>query len=136
MLLSTVFIGACAPTSQHEALMDNIENAVPLPAEAAPLNHYARIYAKGAGKHVVALYFIPSAPDKARCGAVLAHQAKSASVAQLCPPPQGMLAGERRWFEHPVQPVQRSEGGCTQIDVTYDMDRHRIVKNHCYGSAR
>lgn len=131
-MMATILLSGCTPEPQRQAVMSNIESAVRLPKDAAPLTHYARAYAKGAGKRVVALYFIPASPDLAKCGTALSRSG-SLMPAQLCPVPQGMVAGERRWFDDLAHPVQSKSGRCALIDISYDMDRHRVVAVRCHG---
>lgn len=134
-MMATILLSGCTPEPQRQAVMSNIESAVRLPKDAAPLTRYARAYAKGAGKQVVALYFIPASPDLAKCEAAVAQRSGSLMVAQLCPAPQGIAAGERRWFDDLAHPIQRKSGRCALIDISYDMDRHRVVGARCHGQG-
>ena len=49
MLIWAILVSGCAREPQRQAMMDNIESAVQRPKEAAPLDRYARAYAKGTG---------------------------------------------------------------------------------------
>lgn len=116
-------------------MMDNVESAVLLPKEAAPLDRYARAYAKGPGKYVVALYYRPSAPDLALCGTVLKRQAESLIAAQLCPATTRHGGGATVLVRQSGAARTNKTGRCVQIDIRDDMDRHRVVKADCHDEA-
>jgi hypothetical protein len=115
-LLLAALLGGCTPRAEHTALMENIDHAVLLPKGALPFSRYARAYAKESPNRVRVVYFVP-----ATCS--------EASV--VCLPPQGMVAGERRWFDNVGLLPRATGGGCEWIDVSYNPDTHRAARAYC-----
>lgn len=132
VLSLAIALTGCAPRTDHAMLMDNIEHAVRLPVGALSLDHYARAYAKGPGNRVLGVYFIPSAPDPARCGQASAQDARGGAIAS-CPPPEGMSPNARRWFDTPAALPRAKGSGCAWIDLRFNVDTHRVETVACHG---
>lgn len=115
--------------------MGNIERQLKLPVGAEPLERYARTYAFKSPDRVSAVYYIPSAPvsdEACRIARGLGPEG-AAAVARHCPPPEGMTAGERRWFKDADALPLIFDGGCGNIDVEFDLKTGSVIFAHCQG---
>lgn len=114
--------------------MDAIESQVRLPPGAAPLDAYARAYALAPADRVVAFYFTPMDQliDE-ECQAIkAAAPASRQQIVLLCPPPEGMRAGERRWFGGNRLPVVE-DGRCSFLNIEFDLARQVVTSAECNG---
>lgn len=136
---------ACANTlAPHEALMDEIEQAVVLPKGAQPLSAYGRNYALYAPGRVMATYLLPSPAPKYSDGCY-----KMGKTIRPCTKDEieesfssrtrratlETQANTRRWYDDPNDLPSMFDGGCTQIKVIYDIPSHSIASVTCNGLA-
>ncbi len=138
-IFATVLLAAgCGPAEerQHAELMDVIEQGLELPNGAEQLRRYARTYKFASPNRVEAHYFMPSDSfiDES-CKGAKSGGRTNGQIALLCPPPDGMQAGERRWFAYDVSLPLVEDGGCNFIEVEYDVQRKAIVSAYCNGEA-
>jgi hypothetical protein len=108
--LSAVFIGlivsACpAGDSRNVKLVKGLEASLVLPADAEPLNKYDRIYAIGRTQIKGVLLF------------------------------NGRSEGEFRIVPEGNVYMERKDGGCEAIQVTYDRSLKRWTSVVCNGNA-
>ena len=117
--------------------MDTVERQVRLPTGAVALERYARAYAFGPNDRVAAYYFLPDERrDVSDCrGAQAGGALNAGQIALICPPPIGMEPGERRWCATERHLPVVYDGGCSYIEVEFDMRRDSIVRVECNGSA-
>lgn len=148
VLAALIALGASSPPrpSAHEALMDEIESKVRLPARAEPLDSYGRYYAfDGKGK-VEARYLLPPEPmtpdpRPADWGCeemvMLGNDLTSREVA--CGPDPDMSrylpAGQRRWFADREAIPMIFDGGCMVVHVSFNLKTREIEKAFCNGHA-
>jgi len=138
ILIAILCLSACSsPQERRQAeIMDRIEQQVKLPTGAEPLERYARTYAFKSRDRVSALYFLPDLANDEGCRIAKGYGPKSAgAVARLCPPPDGMKAGERRWFKDAEALPIIFDGGCGNIDIEFDLKTGSVIFAHCNGDA-
>ncbi len=117
-------------------LMDAIENRIHLPVGAGPIARFARTYRFAAPDRVVGSYFTPdTAYYRSSCEEARRGGRTNGQVVLLCPPPEGMTAGERRWFDDDVHLPVVDDGGCDYIDVEYDVRTRTFALAHCHGTV-
>ncbi|NML08267.1 hypothetical protein [Sphingomonas sp. G-3-2-10] len=133
--LVAAILNGCAPSAipARAALIDEIEKNVRLPPDASPLSHYARAYAYAPNRRVRAVYFQPDEPYPEFCKMALEHEQEGAQVSLFCPPPKGMSAGERRWFDNYRFLPSAKDGGCSWITVELDLNT-RTIQVRCNGA--
>jgi hypothetical protein len=150
LILAALLLPACtpaAPAGAHEqALMDEIEASIHLPADARPLSAYGRSYSYASGGRVEAVYLIPSSPPppndgcdvmtadlKSRpCTASEISDAKARDVEYRA---SHVPAGERRWMKNHRQLPGIFDGGCAMVTVDYDAVSNRFLLVRCNGRA-
>lgn len=116
--------------------MDTIEQGIKLPIGAEQLPRYARAYKFTSPDRVSAFYFIPDDSfDGEFCTVARSGGRTNGQIALLCPPPDGMEPGERRWFRDDVDLPDVLDGGCSYITVEYDVQRKAITSASCNGEA-
>lgn len=115
--------------------MNRIEHMIQLPVGAGSLQSYARAYHFSSRRKVRATYFrAAERSDYAYCGRILRMGPRlSGDAAAVCPPPIGMRAGERRWFDDHVFLPGVCDGGCIQVNIEYDVSTGRITLAQCNG---
>lgn len=102
--LTFVATVAAAPLRQHDVLMNDIERQLQLPKRAQPLQDYDRFYALGPrGKRVIGVYVLSS------------------------------NAGQRRWLEDYRKLPSILDGGCSIVNVRYDIAAKNIEAAFCNG---
>ena len=122
--------------STNAGLMDTIETRVELPAGSKPLDRYARAYKFTSQHRASATYFIPDTRFRdASCQAAKAGGSRNGQILMLCPPPDGMEAGERRWFDHRTYLPAQSDGGCSFIEIEYSITSDTVISTRCNGEA-
>ena len=133
-LAVTLVIVGCASTDErrHTNLMNNIEKEIQLPPGAAKISQYARAYKFDSHDRITAFYFIPQNVDGFCQGAKRGGRTNG-QIALACPPPDGMKAGERRWFDNDVYLPEVNDGGCNYIDVEYDLKTNAVTYAQCHG---
>lgn len=120
VLIGTILLASYFDRLDKEALMTRIESRVKLPAEALPLNKYARYYGRD-GSTVVAEYLeSPGFPSKP------------------LPPGQHnwvhVPEGQRRWVGNSQAFPSVTDGGCSVIYVSYYPKSERLTVQ-CGGYA-
>lgn len=138
ILLSALLAAGCGSAEQrrHAKLMDAVEQSLKLPNGAEQLPLYARAYKFASPSRVVASYFIPDGSfDGGFCAEAKSGGRTNGQIALLCPPPDGMKAGERRWFADDVYLPDILDGGCSYIAIEYDVHRKAIISANCNGEA-
>lgn len=130
----------------HDALMDEIERKVRLPAKAEPLHAYGRYYAfDGKGK-VHARYLLPLEPmtpdplpaDWSCEESVMIGDELTWRKAPCGPDPDMshyLKAGQRRWFADPKAIPMIFDGGCMVVHVTFDLKTRKAEHVFCNGYA-
>ena len=127
--------GCASPEERRQTdLMDRIEKQVQLPSGAGEITRFARAYKFSSQDHVIALYFVPNArPDQAFCDGARGGGPTNGQIALACPPPEGMKAGDRRWFGNDVYLPAVFDGGCNYLDIGYDVRKRSITIGRCHG---
>jgi len=131
ILAAALSMAACSsPEARRQAdLMNKIEKEVRLPPGAEAIDSFARAYKFESPDRVVAFYFFPvDQPDQWFCDGAKKGGRTNGQIALACPPPDGMKAGERRWFGDDVSLPDRSDGGC---DIEYDVGSNTITFATC-----
>ena len=120
--------------------MDEIERQVVLPKDAQPLASYGRNYAYFDNSNVVATYLIPLAPPTVGDGCeVMLENASSRPCTEeevaegTTAKDTETVAGKRRWFGSSNNLPFISDGGCAQVNITYDATAHRMLSITCNG---
>ena len=126
----------CTPHIRPEqtAIMDLVERQITLPRGAKPLTAYARAYAETSKDRVSALYFCPDA-EFSSCRGAKAGGPSNGQIVLLCPPPEGMQAGERRWLDNSQSLPSVSDGGCAYVDVEFNIPAKKVVLAQCHGDG-
>lgn len=136
-LAAFLWLAGCISTGDRQKveIMNRIEHMIQLPAGANPLQSYARVYQFSSRSEVRATYFRAAAPsDYAYCDRIIRMGPRSSGdAAAVCPPPIGMRAGERRWFDDHVFLPSVCDGGCIQVNIEYDVSTGRITLARCNG---
>lgn len=132
-----LWLAGCTPAADRQKveIMNRIEHMIQLPVGASSLQSYARAYQFSSRTMVRATYFPAEEPfGYAFCDRIKGMGPEmSGDAAAVCPPPLGMRAGERRWFDDHVFLPGDCDGGCTQVNVEYDMTTGRITLVRCNG---
>ncbi|MBB5716438.1 hypothetical protein [Sphingomonas aerophila] len=139
-LILAAFLATTAcdpPEARRQAeLMNTIERKITLPPGAGAVERFARAYKFASPDRVEALYFIPEEePDRMFCEGTKRYGHKNGQIALACPPPDGMKAGERRWFADDVILPFVSDGACAYIDVEYQVGSKTVPKASCHGEG-
>ena len=102
----------CSDTSgmQNEAVIEHIEQVVKLPEGAGKLEDYARYYA-AQGDNIVGVY--------------------TYSVGQRYDLP----TGKKRWLTDSRDLPSIMDGGCSVVEVTYNLATKRVHEIFCHGEA-
>lgn len=50
-------------------------------------------------------------------------------------PARRISAARRRWFDDPVDMPMIHDGGCTQVNIEYDLTTRKVVAASCNGLA-
>ena len=135
-----ILLGGCSSAVERDPdeLMGRIEHNLRLPEGASHLDEYARYYADAGNGEIVAVYLIPfgneMGPDEA-CEEI----SEDFSTREVpCPerlPAQTMRAGERRWLADQRDLPWINDGGCAQIEVTFDKAKSVVKRIECNGEA-
>ena len=137
-----VTIGSALQQTEHEALMDQIEQAAKLPQGAFKLNDYIRIYAGDADGQVVASYVLPSIIEKLaneECEQLEAAPAGGDEIDLIgqevpCVAPEivKVKAGQRLWITSRDLPFD-VVAGCEVITLAYDARKQQFDELGCVG---
>lgn len=130
--------------SDQDALMDEIERKVRLPAEAEPLDAYGRYYAFSGRRRVEARYLLPPEPETPDplpadwgCEEVVALGNEIETREIPCPPDRDLShflrAGQRRWVAHRKAIPMIFDGGCRVVHVTFDLKTREVEPAFCNG---
>jgi hypothetical protein len=136
VLAAAFLMAACSsPEKRQQAeLMDQIEQKVLLPREAGKIERFARAYKFGSADRVEAFYFVPDGQhDPWFCEGAKKGGRTNGQVALACPSPDGLEAGERRWFGNDVHLPAANDGGCDFIEVVYDIRSRTVASAKCNG---
>ncbi|HUE79505.1 MAG TPA: hypothetical protein VMN38_07730 [Sphingomicrobium sp.] len=135
-----------APASEHRTLMTFIENKVRLPDGARPIEEYSRNYARRPDGMIIGIYVTPHQPvavDEG-CEVMLedfeSRPCSDAEVAELVQQDLDMAAtygkaGQSRWFDDYRDLPFISDGGCAQVEITFDPRSNEIERADCNGVA-
>lgn len=149
-LIASILLVASSPvagqsTFDRDSVMAEIERVIVLPKGAKPLAAYGRNYALSAQGTVVGTFLLPlPAPVTDGCEVLLAdfssRPCTKAEIADVAADHAHMAlaqapAGSRRWFDHRDALPHIFDGGCSQINVEYDIAKHRILRAVCNGVA-
>lgn len=134
IFLILMVASGCNPVDQttHADLVQTIEQSIELPAGSEPLESYARVYKSVGRDRISAVYFIPDRMfiDEI-CQSAKSSGPTNGQLAMLCPPPDGMRAGESRWVGDDVHLPVQSDGGCSYIEIEYSIARKAITSARC-----
>jgi|GEM_PF-651760 len=108
-LLAPTGVRVDLPAVDRPALAVEIERTVVMPQRARPIDAYDRNYALTGVGTVVGRY----------------------QLATTRQPP----AGRKRWFDDPADMPMIFDGGCTQVNVEYDLTTRKVVAVLCNGLA-
>lgn len=130
----------------QDVLMNEIERSVRLPEGAQPLENYGRNYALDGMGWVTATYLIPSPPGNFRSGCIVSSrnnpsrpcteteiqesERSDARRRQAQTP-----AGTRRWYGGVQHLPFKFEGGCTQVNIRYNIARRQFSEVSCNSLA-
>lgn len=141
-LLLLTIAGCVRTPSRQDVLMDEIERKVVLPKNAQPLASYARYYAFSNKSNVIAAYLIPLAPPipGEDCEEMLenfgSRPCTKEEVAEgTTSKDTENVAGKRHWLGSNRNLPSMGDGGCAQVNVTYDTIAHRILSVVCNGDG-
>jgi hypothetical protein len=130
-------LAGCEKQSQETKMISVIESEIRLPARAHSLDAYSRIYAYAPDNKIVAIYLMPSKPDQRLCEEEkeIERNSKGGGASQFCPPPKGLIAGEQRWIADYRMLPGAHDGGCSYVDVQYDLTSKSFMKVACHGEV-
>lgn len=134
VLLLLIASVSCAPArlSRQEALMDEIEGLVQLPANAGTVQSYARYYTEYKGS-VHGAYTTtvegPRPPDFA-CSEM---KSDDSVKAVSCPAAADVPVGQRRWVRYEDYPAVTGSG-CAAIDLQYEPRTKQFTYLQCAKS--
>lgn len=138
ILLSLAWASGCHPVEQNSRanLAQTIEQNIELPAGSEPLESYARVYKDAGQDRISAVYFIPSNTfiDEV-CQSAKSGGPSNGQIAMLCPPPDGVRAGKRRWVDDDVSLPIQLDGGCSYVAIEYSVARDTATSARCNGEA-
>lgn len=133
----TFGLAGCGEHSRETKVISAIEREIRLPVGTQPIHAYSRVYAYAPENKVVAIYLIPSNPDQRLCDEEkeIERKEKSEGASRFCPPPEGLIAGEKRWIEDYKMLPGAHDGGCDYIDVQYDLNSKNFLQVACHGNV-
>jgi hypothetical protein len=131
-------LGSCSSPAEreHNRVMDQIEARVHLPAGARRLQNYARYYAYGDHRNVIAEYVIPmnDAPQPGEiCEDLSANFTSQKVPCQPFKTDWAMPAGERRWMADQGHLPGVSDGGCSVVVLEFDLKNSEFTHVACNG---
>ena len=138
--------GSAAERPEREALMDEIESKVRLPAAAHRLDEYGRYYAFEGKRRVAAVYLLPPeplTPDPRPadwgCEEVVSVEGGITTREIPCPPDPDishyLRAGQRRWVANRKALPFVADGGCMIVHLSFNLDTREVEDAFCNGSA-
>ena len=131
LLVPAICLAGCTSPEQRRetAIMDAIERTIQLPPMAGALNQYARTYGLSSSDVVVGFYFRPaSVRDQSFCEATKKYGPDNGQISLACPPPEGMRAGERRWFADQRKMPDSTDGGCSSFHIEFNLRSQTFVQ--------
>jgi hypothetical protein len=139
-VVTTIELNAEPPAGtedrQQADQMRVIEQNIELPAGSEALDRYARVYKSGRSNHIEAVFFIPSENTlDGSCRSSKSYGPSNGQILMLCPPPDGMTAGESRWLSDGVHLPDKSDGGCSLIQIEYSIALNEVISAICNGVA-
>jgi hypothetical protein len=137
-MIAIFCVSACTSPEErrHAEIMNAIEHGIRLPPGSKSLNRYARTYKYASPSRVIAFYFIPDDKhDEWFCKGAKVGGPTNGQILLACAPPDGMTPGERRWLGDKVFLPDVSDGGCTYVDVEYDLKSKAVIHAYCHGEA-
>jgi hypothetical protein len=148
MLAALIALAAASAPgrSTHEALMDEIERQVRLPAEARPLDEYGRYYFFEGKGRVRALFVHAldprddgSSPSHLGCAEGVTIRGRPALRAIPCPADPAarryLRAGHRQWVAGRSAAPAIHDGGCKVVHLTFDLRTRKAGHVSCNGHA-
>ncbi len=134
---------ACAGEPERsDPILNEIEQLIALPQDAFALEEYGRAYARS-GNKVIGHYLVPidygigpndDCEEAQADGSTIPCAAgwREQYEAQI---PEQVPAGERRWYDDPLDLPFISDGGCLMISFDYHLDTKRFSRVECNGVA-
>jgi hypothetical protein len=123
----------------REALLDNIEQTVRLPAGAKPLQSYVRYYAPAGGGEVVGIFILPGVDELAAGEGCeqLREDGPTVPCTYDWPKSTGVGAGNRVWVSDyaKLPRPMRVASNCGLVSVVYRESDRRFVEVACYGDT-
>jgi hypothetical protein len=118
--------------------MDRIEKQVHLPKGASPLADYSRYYSDDGKGEIVAVYLIIPR-DEPRPGETCEELTTNFTSRTVpCRPvqlPWAIPAGQRRWLKDKRELPFINDGGCMEVDVTFNKAKWAVTSIQCNGEA-
>ncbi len=139
-----ILLAACdGQATRHRTLMEEIERSICLPQGAYPLTHYARHYAFADRSRITATYVTQrNSIDPARISGIIvddvwrpltAGEITAMKVEQAQTLAIWGEAGKRYWHDRIDDVPMIDDGGCEQVNVTYDVAAKRFDYVMCNG---
>jgi hypothetical protein len=147
ILFRTIFpcfaaLSACSTPTEQSRLIEEIERKVSLPGGAEAANRYVRFYAFADGGKVLARWVVPREgeawPEDGCKEEVLTGNeldSREVSCDSLPAWPPGGVAGESRWLDRADDMPIRFDGGCSQINLLFDLRTRKVEQAFCNGRA-
>jgi hypothetical protein len=133
---------ACSTPTEQSRLVAEIERKISLPRGAEAADRYVRFYAFADGGKVLARWVVPREGEAQREGGCKEEvltgnelDSREARCDSLPAWPPGGVAGESRWLDRADDMPIRFDGGCSQINILFDLRTREVEQAFCNGSA-
>jgi hypothetical protein len=132
--------GCSSPADRaREALLDNIEQSIRLPAGAKPMASYARYYAPSGRGEVVGIFILPGLDDlpPGEGCEELRENGTSRPCSFAWPRSTAVGAGNRVWMsDYAKLPMpMRDADHCGVVSMVYRTTDRRFQEVRCYGQS-
>ncbi|WP_139020349.1 hypothetical protein [Citromicrobium sp. JLT1363] len=130
-IVSLIALASCASdqANSRTALMDEIESSIRLPADAGPLESYARYYTEHKGSVHGAYTTEVEAPRPSDYGCE-ELQVDGSWKTVACAAPADAQPGERRWVKFEDYPAVAGKD-CAAIQLEFDLRTRKITYLEC-----
>ena len=143
-LLAPTGVRVALPSINRAALVAEIKRAVVMPENAHPIDAYGGHYAlTGVGTVIAKYHLVLPRQQAAGCSKAFTgymRDCTKAEVAELQKINDEAFArqtpaGKSRWFDDPADIPTIFDGGCTVVNVEYDLTTRRVIATSCNGLA-